>query len=120
MSATFKQSGDKGIIMLEGELTLPHAEEMKKAFLKALLDADDVAVRFKNIKDVDLSCLQLLCSVHRSAVRLKKQVRFDGSPPQVFKAAAKAAGYARLKGCKLDLDCEGSCLWKETTGYSHG
>jgi len=117
MSATFIQSGDKGVVTLEGDLTLPHAEELKKVFLKALLKADDVAVGFGNIQDVDLSCLQLLCSAHRSAVRFKKQVAFSKGLPQELRNAAEAAGYVRLKGCRLD--CEKSCLWMEAAGARH-
>ncbi len=118
MGATLKQAGAGRLVTLEGDLTLPHAEEMKKTFLKALVEADVVSISFDNVQDVDLSCLQLLCSVHRSAVRLKKQVRFDDNPPDIFKAAADAAGYSRLKGCKLD--CEKSCLWIAIAGANHG
>ncbi len=118
MGATLKQTGAGRLVTLEGDLTLPHAEEMKKAFLKALVEADDVSISFNDIQDVDLSCLQMLCSVHRSAVRLKKKVRFDDTPPEIFKAAADAAGYSRLKGCKLDF--EESCLWIAAAGENHG
>ncbi len=118
MGATLKQAGAGRLVTLEGDLTLPHAEEMKKAFLKALVEADDVSIGFNDIRDVDLSCLQMLCSVHRSALRLKKQVRFADIPPKILKAAADATGYSRLKGCKLD--CEKSCLWAVVAGENHG
>ena len=109
MSTTFTKTGDSGVLTLEGELTLPYAEELKKALLRAILDTDDVSIAFGNVQDVDLSCLQLLCSAHRSAVRLKKRVSFASGLPPAVKEAAETAGYARLKGCKLDLDK--SCLW---------
>jgi anti-anti-sigma regulatory factor len=117
MSATFTQTGNKGVVTLKGDLTLRHAEEMKKVLLKALLNADSVTVSFGNIREVDLSCLQLLCSAHRSAVRLKKQVAFSEDLPRAMRNAAEVAGYARLKGCRLD--CEGSCLWMEAAGARH-
>jgi anti-anti-sigma regulatory factor len=116
MNATFKQSGNKGFITLEGDLTLPNAEALKGICIKALLDADDVSIAMENVQNVDLSCLQLFCSAHRSAVRIKKHFAFSGSPPPAMRNAAKAAGYARLKGCKLD--CEKSCLWM-TVGADH-
>ncbi|MGE5174259.1 MAG: hypothetical protein ACM3MD_10585 [Betaproteobacteria bacterium] len=40
------------------------------------------------------------------------------NPPKIFKAAAEAAGYSRLKGCKMD--CEKSCLWVAVAGANHG
>lgn len=109
MSATLKLSGYKGVITLDGDLTLSHAEELKGTFIKALADADDISIVFSNVQDVDLSCLQLLCSLHRSAVRLKKSVVFSGSKPPAVRIASEAAGFAHLKGCKLDR--EDRCLW---------
>jgi len=109
MSATFKQSGNSGVLTLAGELTLPHAEELKKALLRALLETDDVSIDFGSVQEVDVSCLQLVCSARRSAARLKKRVSLGGCLPPVVKEAAEAAGYARLKGCKLD--CDKSCIW---------
>ncbi len=115
MGATFKQSGTKGVLTLKGDLTLPYAEELKSVFIKALLDTDEVAITFENVHDVDLSCLQLFCSVHRSAVRSKKNVAFSSSPPIAMINAAEIAGFVHLKGCKLD--CEKSCLWRATGAY---
>jgi anti-anti-sigma regulatory factor len=116
MSAIFKRSGNKGVITLEGELTLPHAEELKGVFIKALQDADEVSIDFKNVRDVDLSCLQLFCAAHRSAVRLKKHVTFSKKPPTALLEAAETAGFTHLKGCKLGSAI--SCLWK-AAGADH-
>ncbi len=115
MNATFKQSGNKGFVTLEGDLTLPHAEALKGIFIKALLETDEVSIAMENVQNVDLSCLQLFCSANRSAVRVKKQLAFQGNPPQAMRNAAEAAGYTRLKGCKLD--CEKSCLWMTAGDY---
>ena len=117
MSATFKQTGNRGVITLSNDLTLPHAEELKKIFIKALVDTDDVSIVMENVHDVDLSCLQMLCSAHRSAVRFKKKVSFSGNLPQALKDAVRAAGFERLTGCRLD--CEKSCLWMAVTGANH-
>ena len=117
MHALFNQSGGKCIITLEGDLTLPHAEELKGIFIKALQDSDDVSIAMENVHSVDLSCLQLFCSAHRSAARFKKHLMFHGNPPPILRDASEAAGYDRLRGCKLD--CEGSCLWMQAAGNSH-
>jgi anti-anti-sigma regulatory factor len=105
-------------ITLEGDLTLPRAEEMKGLFANALSGADTVVVGFKNVGDIDLSFLQLVCSLHRSAERDKKQVRIEGVAPKVLKETAEAAGYLRLAGCKLD--CDKSCLWVTIAGARIG
>jgi len=117
MQSTFNQSGNKSVIMLEGDLTLPHAKALKDIFTKALQESDHVSVGLENVHNVDLSCLQLFCSAHRSAVRMKKQIMFHGNLPGVLKSAAEAAGYNRLKGCTLA--CEKSCLWMAMEGDHH-
>jgi len=88
---------------------LPHAEALKGIFLKALQRSDDVTIAMENVHNAELSSLQLFRSAHRSAARVRKHLSFQGNSPSALRNAAEAAGYARLKGCKLD--CEGSCLW---------
>jgi hypothetical protein len=43
MQATFNQSGNKSVIMLEGDLT-SHMKELKEIFTKALQESDDVSI----------------------------------------------------------------------------
>ena len=111
-------SSDKGTIQLEGDLTLPNAAELRSILIKALINADAVTIKFGDVQDLDLSCLQLLCSAHRSAVRLKKQIQFEGSLPKILQETADAAGYLRLKGCQLGS--EKSCFWISAGGEHHG
>jgi anti-anti-sigma regulatory factor len=118
MGAIVRQSGDTRIVLLEGDLTLPQAPEIRTAFMKALVEADDVLIRFEKVTELDLSCLQLLCSAHRSAARLKKQLGFEGDVPKIFSVAADTAGYLHLKGCKCDK--KNSCLWIVAAGANHG
>jgi hypothetical protein len=87
---------------------------LKKALIKALLDSDEILVSMERLDSLDLSCLQLLCSGHRSAVRLKKSIALAGNPGKAFRDMVVAAGFARLAGCKLD--CEKNCLWTAFEG----
>jgi anti-anti-sigma regulatory factor len=118
MHATYNQSGNKSVITLEGDLTLPHAETLRGILTQALQESDDVTIAIVTVHNVDLSCLQLLCSAHRSAMRLKKQITFIGSPPQVFNDAVETAGLACVAGCKLGSGH--SCLWMTAKGDRHG
>lgn len=97
------------MVTLEGEITLPHAEELRSALIKAIIDSDKIAIDMENVVDIDLSCLQLLCSAHRSAARLNKPLFFTGNLPKSFKDIMSAAGFNRVTGCKLDTGK--SCLW---------
>lgn len=118
MSVKSKKSDAQKKVVLEGDLTASRAEKIKAVFINALMSANEVIVAFRKIADVDLSFLQLLCSAHRSAVRVHKRVRFDGSFPQILKDTAGASGFLRLTGCKGD--CGKSCLWTAVTGARHG
>ena len=114
MGALFTQSGNKGVVILEGDLTMPYAEEIRKILMKAIRGADELSVAFKNVRDADLSCLQLLCSAHRSAVRMKKHMTFTGIVPQTFKDTVVAAGFSHIRGCGPDSGRK--CLWKLLAG----
>jgi ABC-type transporter Mla MlaB component len=118
MGTTLEKTGEKMRVVLNGELTLPQAEELKKTFLKAVGEADDITIVFDHIQDVDLSLLQLFCSLHRSAVQQKKHVKLEGTVPQALKDAVDASGFTRHAGCKLDLDK--SCLWVDISGAQSG
>jgi ABC-type transporter Mla MlaB component len=118
MGATLEKTGEKIRIELDGELTLPQADELKKTFLKALGEADDISIVLDRVLDVDLSLLQLFCSLHRSATQQKKHIKLEGNAPQAIKDAVDAAGFSRHAGCKLDLDK--SCLWVDISGAHSG
>ncbi|OQX27007.1 MAG: hypothetical protein BWK80_07600 [Desulfobacteraceae bacterium IS3] len=105
------ESDNGGILTLDGELTIACAEELRAMLISALENAGSVHVRFKNINDVDLSCLQIFCSAHRSAIDMNKSLTISRKGSEVFRRAAEAAGFSRKKGCILDF--EDSCLWIE-------
>ena len=114
MSNSLATSENATTITLEGDLTLPRAEEIKNLFVKALEGGGALALAFGPVQEVDLSFLQLCCSLHRSAVNRKKTVRIEGAAPKALRETAEAAGYLRLAGCKMDSDR--SCLWATITG----
>jgi ABC-type transporter Mla MlaB component len=109
---------DEKRVMLDGEFTLSQADELKKNFLEALGEADDISIVLDNIQDVDLSLLQLFCSLHRSALQQKKHIKLEGTVPQALKVVVEAAGFLRHAGCKMDLDK--SCLWVVISGVHSG
>ncbi len=111
MNLTFEdlESGKRGHLTVDGELTVSRAEELRMFLIKALIDADQVNLDFGPVTETDLSCLQLLCSAHRSAARMNKKFSISAAWPDPFNNAVHDAGYARLKGCRFDVD--NSCLW---------
>jgi ABC-type transporter Mla MlaB component len=102
-------SGNTNILTIEGELTIAHAAELRTILIKSLESADTVQLRLESVKDVDLSCLQLLCAAHRSALISNKNLTLGSRGSEAFRQAVENAGYSRHLGC--DLDISESCLW---------
>ncbi|MBF0558345.1 MAG: STAS domain-containing protein [Nitrospirae bacterium] len=110
LNFNIKQTGDVGLLTLEGDLTVDHAEELKLALLNMMGIADNVVINIENIDAADLTCLQLFCSAHRTFTALKKNMHLLDKQPAVFRRVFEEAGLPRHTGCSLDT--QKSCLWK--------
>lgn len=109
MTSQFQQSAGSRVLTFSGKLTGGHVGEMRTALVQALINFDHVEMDFSAVTEVDLFCLQLLCSLHRTSLRLNKRVNFIGSQPAKFRETLEEAGYSRVTGCGLDR--EHSCFW---------
>lgn len=110
MDLRVEDSGDAKVLILNGELTIEHADELKDALAKSLNSAGHVVLNIEGASNVDLSCLQLLCSTHRTAVRSNKVLSLSGGYSGPFKQAVTDLGYFRSIGCSLDTG--NTCIWK--------
>lgn len=109
MNAEVLTSSGMHALKLEGSWTIERAYELKELLMEALTGGHDVLVDLGGVVEVDLSCLQLLCSAHRSFLKRNKQFALHDNKPEVLKEAVRNAGYARTLGCHQD--CCGNCLW---------
>jgi anti-anti-sigma regulatory factor len=98
-----------GVIVLGGELTIGHAQELKTSLKEAVDGYNSVVVQLGDITDIDLSCLQLLCSAHKSAIKQKKTFAFGEHVPDTFSQVFADAGFIRDTGCRSDPG--ETCLW---------
>lgn len=112
MKFTYDPSGDVGILALNGKLTVDRAAELKKFLMKSMENANHVIIQIEKVTEVDISCLQLLCSAHRTFLNLNKNLVLNRPGNGIFTDTVKAAGYSRLKACNLSPDK--SCFW---TGF---
>ena len=58
------------VLKLDGSWTIERAQELKHALVEALKDSDHITIETEGLREVDLSALQLLCSAHRTSLRL--------------------------------------------------
>ncbi len=109
MDFTIEQSGAVGVLKVDGEMTVQYAGVLKAALLKSFDSVDHLILNLDKVTEIDLSCLQLLCSAHRTSAKLQKQLTITSNHPEALQQAVAAAGYARHVGCRFD--CNKNCLW---------
>jgi anti-anti-sigma regulatory factor len=100
-------------VNVSGEATIIHARELKDAMGHALSGCQSVTVCTDAATDVDLSCLQILCSAHRMARYLNRKLAVKNAALGALERAISNLGYSREAGCGDEND---SCLF---TGGAH-
>lgn len=106
---SLEQSGNIAVLTVSGPVTVERAGELKQILMKALYGAEQVVLDIEGVTEVDLSCLQIICSAHRTSTKLNKRITLGNIRPEVFRRAAKCGGFERHTGCELDTTK--SCLW---------
>jgi len=101
---------DKKVYITQtGDLSIQHASGLKDTLIKALDSSDHVLLKLSECTGVDLSCIQLICSAHRTALKMNKVIELGDTLPDIIAQAVEDAGYFRDKGCPLDVSH--TCLW---------
>jgi anti-anti-sigma factor len=96
-------------VSVEGDLIVEHAAEFKTCLLDALGRAQSVRIDLQAIDDIDLTCLQLLCSAHKMALFTGGDLSLHHERSEPFERSLDLAGFSRSSGCTMDLN--DSCLW---------
>ncbi len=109
MNSKNKPSNDVEVVTLGGELTIARAAELKELLSESFQGSGSIQIRLEEVSAVDLSCLQLLCSAHRTASAMNRQLSLEGAIPTVFRQVIQHAGFARQKGCEFSTAT--NCLW---------
>lgn len=104
-----KKSGDVRTLVLEGDLTIQRAAEIKKAFDGSFDGVKKLVLNLEKVDEIDLSCLQIFCSAHRTSAKMEKELVIDGECPEVLKKVIESAGFTRQTGCSKDY--QKSCFW---------
>jgi ABC-type transporter Mla MlaB component len=111
MSLLKGENNGQGKLVLEGELTLGCIRKLRDELSRSLEEVQHLDIEVAGVVETDLSFLQLMCSAHRTAVKMGKTVALIGDIPQAFQQAVEDNGYNRQSGCGLDVDK--TCLWAE-------
>ena len=103
------ESGDQGTIKMQGAISIAGA----CAFRDAMLHIQDrwisLVVNLEDVTEIDVSGLQLLCSAHRTAVKLHKHMTLTGHLVESVHKSASDAGFLKKQACVMGG--EQACLW---------
>ena len=110
MKFTKDDSQNEGLLIADGELTVQRASDFKDMLTKAISEVNRLEINFDMVTEVDLTCLQLLCSAHKTCLKANKALSITGRQSEALKEAIKYAGYERHKGCKVARE-KNKCLW---------
>jgi anti-anti-sigma regulatory factor len=113
MKSRIEDSDNKRTLNLYDDFTIQNADELKTVLKESLEAADILTINAEYITEIDLSCLQLLCAAHKSAIHEGKTVVLDYSRSKVVEDTLLQSGYARHAGCTGNE----KCFWTEV---SHG
>lgn len=91
-----EKEGAVGILTLEGDQTIQYSNELRTALLKSFDSVHHVVLDVERVTSLDLSCLQLICSAHKTAAGMKKRLTVTGNP-EIFKKAMEEAGYGHMR-----------------------
>lgn len=106
-----EEADNNTTLTISGELTVQNASALQGIFIRSLESSSNLTINLKDVTDLDLSFLQLLCSVHRTSTDLQKNLTLSGPCPEIFRDVVRSAGFLRRTGCAYD--CNKNCLWAE-------
>ncbi len=104
-----ERNSDEVKLTINGNLTVENADAFLKSLIEVMEDSTFIVLSFEDITGADMSCLQLLCSAHRTAVARNKKFSLKGQLPEVLKVVAESAEYFQCKSCKDGISDD--CYW---------
>jgi anti-anti-sigma regulatory factor len=99
MDVEVVQSGETYVLKLKGKWTIERVQELRDLLIEAMQGSGHVIVEMEEPLEVDLAYLQVLCSAHRSALKLGKQMVLHCKKSPGFGQEVSDAGFAQTLGC---------------------
>ncbi len=106
-----EDSGSEKTLTINGDLTIENATALQGIFIRSIETSEHLTINLENASAVDLSFLQLLCSVHKTFTDLNKSLILSGTCQEIFRDAVKDVGLLRHTGC--GFECDKTCLWTD-------
>jgi anti-anti-sigma regulatory factor len=103
-----EDKGNAKILRAEGTLTIQDASGLRECFLEALSSGETLLIDLSRVQSVDLACLQIFCSAHKTYAQAQKGIHIaDDLPEGVFRSLSSIT----LVPEACDREPHGPCLW---------
>ena len=101
------------LAIIEGNLTVDRAEELKKTLQEAIAHAQSTVLCVRKNQKTDISFLQLVHAAHLDAIDNGKEMCLDRRLPENFLQSIRLAGYTHhhywaAQTCHADTSCGGT------------
>ena len=102
----FNQEKKRGVVLdyFPVKTGLRFSMKAVTASVRSLDGTKYIVLNLEQVAEIDLSCLQLLCSAHQTFMRSNKKVALSGLCSGTFQKTVADAGYSSRKGCIMDTD----------------
>jgi len=109
MDFQIEESAKTGKLVLNGDMGIQQAAALKDQLLNVQDSVGHLFLDVRGVTGLDVSILQIVCSAHRTFMKLRKQLTFAGPLPPAWMGFLEVVGFARGKGCSMDRN--NTCLW---------
>lgn len=94
-----KSQGKKdktALVELEGELVLGNLDEIKNVIIETIKQYNQLQIEVKNVKAIDLTCIQLLYAINKTLQKSGKQASFHIESTENHTLILNNAGFTQL------------------------
>jgi anti-anti-sigma factor len=96
------------ILKAEGTLSIQDASGLKECLLEAFSSATTLLIDLSGVDSVDLACLQIFCSAHKTYSQAQKVICITGDRPE---GVVRSLSSVALTPEACDREPHGPCLW---------
>jgi anti-anti-sigma factor len=96
------------ILKAEGSLSIQDASELRECLLETFSSAETLLIDLSGVQSVDLACLQIFCSAHKTYSQAQKCIRIAGNLPE---GVVRSLSSVTLVPEACDREPHGPCLW---------
>jgi ABC-type transporter Mla MlaB component len=100
---------ERAVLIVSGEVNIQNALAFRDVLKEWMGRSDTLDLNLEGVTDADLTCLQLICSAHRSVLDMRKSLNVSGKLPGAIVKTVREAGFVRERGCRGEESHK--CMW---------